>query len=211
MLDIEEGMFNLFNVDETESKAYPLNVQLEYKLFDSVSTPDLLEGVLYILPIYYQEKLFIRYICSGSYSSILPEIIKLVQTQFNSTDRNTYPWQLYTEMDIQMNCSRIGIPHHYPTTYNRKIGCQNSSKSNKNNVFSLLNKCKATLEETYSILFIHKRQANPNNPTHRYVILKAPFHGGGTSPHQGAGTSPFFLVPLTKFVRCLHDSMYGSI
>ena len=205
-------MFNLFNVDETEAKAYPLNVQLEYKLFDCISTPDLLEGVLYILPIYYQEKLFIRYISSGSYRSILPEIIKLLQTQFNVTDRNTYPWQLYTEIDVQMNSSRIGIPHHHPTTYNRKIGCQDTAKSNKNSVFSLLNKCKATLEETYSILFIHKKQANPTNPTHRYVISDQPFQGGGTRPLRGLVPPPiFFLVLLTIFVRCLHDSRYCSI
>ena len=48
-------MFNLFNVDESEEKAYPLNIHLEYKLFEAASTPDLLQGVLYILPIYYRK------------------------------------------------------------------------------------------------------------------------------------------------------------
>ena len=186
-------MFNLFNVDESEEKAYPLNIHLEYKLFEAASTPDLLQGVLYILPIYYQKKLFIRYICSGSYTGILPQVIGLLQTQFNVTEKDTYPWELYTQKDIQMNSTRIGTPHHHPTTYNRKIGCQNTAKSNKNSVFSLLNRCKPILEETYSILAIHKKQANPTNPTHWYVITYLPFKGGGTSPPQGAGTSPFFF------------------
>ena len=53
VLDMEEGMYNLFNVDSTQPKAYPLNIQLEYKIFEAVSTHDLLHGVLYLLPIFY--------------------------------------------------------------------------------------------------------------------------------------------------------------
>ena len=49
-------------------------------------------------------------------------------------DKDTYPWEVYTQKDIQMNSSRIGTPHHHPTTYNRKVGSQNTSKSNKNSV-----------------------------------------------------------------------------
>ena len=94
-------MYNLFNVDSTEPNAYPLNIKLEYKIFESASTPNLLQGVLYLLPIYYQGKLYIRYICSGSYTTILPQIISLVQKQFNVTDKDTYPWELYTKMTLK--------------------------------------------------------------------------------------------------------------
>ena len=163
-------MYNLFNVDSTQPKAYHLNVQLEYKIFESVSTPELLHGVLYFLPIFYQGKLFIRYICSGSYTGLLPQIITLLQQQYNVTDKDTFPWKVYNQKDIQMNSSRIGTPHHYPTTYNRKSGSQNILKSNKNSVFSLLSRCKPLLEETYSILFLHKMQAHLTNPTHSTVI-----------------------------------------
>ena len=109
-----------------------------------------------------------------------------------------------------MNSSKIGAPHHHPTTYNRKVGSQNTSKSNKNSIFSLLNRCKPSLEESYSILFIHKMQAHPTNPTHRQVIHNIILPWGGTSPHVGPGTSPFFLVPLTHFVRIFHASKYNS-
>ena len=201
-------MYNLFNVDSTEPNAYPLNIKLEYKIFESASTPNLLQGVLYLLPIYYQGKLYIRYICSGSYTTILPQIITLVQKQFNVTDKDTYPWELYTKMDIEMNQRRIGTPHHHPTTYNRKIGCQNTAKSNKTSVFSLLNQCKPSLEETYSIVFIHKKQVHPNNPTHRYVFILRPLQGGGTSLHVGAGTSPIFFwsPPPISYKSMTHPS-----
>ena len=164
-------MFKLFNVDESQANNYPENIPPEYKLFEVASTPDLLQGLLYVLPIYFEEKLFIRYICSGTYKSILPAIIKLLQDQFKVNERDTYPWELYTEMDIQLNNSRIGTPFKTSTTYKRKVGCENSYKSNKNCIFSLLNKCKETTEETFTILFIHKARANPNNPTHRSVIF----------------------------------------
>ena len=176
-------MYNLFNVDSTQPKAYPLNIQLEYKIFEAVSTPDLLHGVLYLLPIFYQGKLFIRYICSGSYTGLLPQMITLLQKEYNVMDKDTYPWEVYTQNDIQMNSSKIGTPHHHPTTYNRKVGSQNTSKSNKNSVFSLLNRCKPSLEESYSILFIHKMQAHPTNPTHRQVIPNIILPWGGTSLH----------------------------
>ena len=171
VLDMEEAMFKLFNVDESQANNYPENIPLEYKLFEVASTPDLLQGLLYVLPIYFEEKLFIRYICSGTYKSILPAIIKLLQDQFKVNERDTYPWELYTEMDIQLNNSRIGTPYNSSTTYKRKVGCENSYKSNKNCIFSILNKCKETTEETFTILFIHKARANPNNPTHRSVIF----------------------------------------
>ena len=188
-------MYNLFNVDSTQPKAYPLNIQLEYKIFEAVLTPDLLHGVLYLLPIFYQGKLFIRYICSGSYTGLLQQIITLLQKEYNVMDKDTYPWEVYTQKDIQMNSSKIGTPHHHPTTYNREVGSQNTTKSNKNSVFSLLNRCKPSLEESYSILFIHKMQAHPTNPTHRQVIPNIILPWGGTSPHMGAGTSPFFFGP----------------
>ena len=186
-------MYNLLNVDSTQPKAYPLNIQLEYKIFEAVSTPDQLHGVLYLLPIFYQGKLFIRYICSGSYTGLLPQMITLLQKEYNVMDKDAYPWEVYTQKDIQMNSSKIGTPHHHPTTYNRKVGSQNTSKSNKNSVFSLLNRCKPSLEESYSILFIHKTQAHPTNPTHRQVIHNIILPWGGTSPHVGVGTSLFFF------------------
>ena len=199
VLDMEEGIYNLFNVNSTQPKAYPLNIQLEYKIFEAVSTPDLLHGVLYLLPIFYQGKLFIRYICSGSYTGLLPQMITLLQKEYNVMDKDTYPWEVYTQKDIQMNSSKIGTPHHHPTTYNRKVGSQNTAKSNKNSVFSLLNRCKPSLEESYSILFIHKMQAHPTNPTHRQVIHNIILPWGSTSPHVGAGTSPFFFGPPDSF------------
>ena len=77
-------------------------------------------------------------------------MITLLQKEYNVMDKDTYPWEVYTQKDIQMNSSKIGTPHHHPTTYNRKVGSQNTSKSNKNSVFSLLNRCKPSLEESYS-------------------------------------------------------------
>ena len=105
-----------------------------------------------------------------------------------------------------MNSSKIGTPHHHPTTYNRKVGSQNTSKSNKNSVFSLLNRCKPSLEESYSILFIHKTQAHPTNPTHRQVIPNIILPWEGTSPHVGAGTSPSFFGPPDSFH--MHPSQF---
>ena len=161
--DMEQSLFSLF---ETPDEDYPPALQLEAKLFETAAIPNLLEGFVYILPLYHKGNLFIRYIASGSYKSAVPKLIKEIQDKIGITDEKTFPWELYTTKDFELQ-SKTKYKGNPETLYNRKIGCQDSSKMNKKSVLALINSMKTQLDQTYSIVFIHKSRAHPAKPTHR--------------------------------------------
>lgn len=162
-------MFKLF---DTEQESYPPILPLESQLMETAGTPGLLQGLLYILPLLYQGKLFVRYITSGSYASLLPQILDILKKRTGIQERNIFPWQVYTPKDLFLHGQKTGAKSDPSTTFNRKVGSQNSMRMNKKSVLGLLNGLKNKLDETYALLFIHKSKASPANPTHRLDIPK---------------------------------------
>ena len=156
-------MFNLF---QTEPDSYPPLLPLEAKIFEAAGTPELLQGLLYICPLLFKDKLFMRYIATGVYRTLIPQIIKLIQDKAGVREGQIFPWEVYTEKDLTLHGQNIKLSGG-ETTYKRKVGCQDSSKSNKKCVLSLLHSIKAQLDQIYCIVFIHKAKANPAQPTHR--------------------------------------------
>ena len=70
VLDMETGLADYFGVDGGEAN-YPTILPLEYKCFEAASIPNLLQGMLYICPLFYKNSLFVRYIATGAYRGIL--------------------------------------------------------------------------------------------------------------------------------------------
>ena len=66
VLDMETGLADYFGVDGGEAN-YPTILPLEYKCFEAASIPNLLQGMLYICPLFYKNSLFVRYIATGAY------------------------------------------------------------------------------------------------------------------------------------------------
>ena len=63
VLDMETALGDYFGVDGGEAN-YPPILPLEYKCFEAASIPNLLQGMLYICPLFYKNSLFVRYIAS---------------------------------------------------------------------------------------------------------------------------------------------------
>ena len=189
---MEEALYNLF---ETEQEDYPSVLPLESKLFDSASIENLLQGMLYVLPLLYNGNLFVRYIATGSYRGFLPQILDKIQQKTTIPSNRIFPWEVYTQKDLQLHKKSV-TPKDLETTYTRKIGSQDSFKSNKKGVLPLLNQLKPKLDETYVIVFIHKCKVNAAKPTHRYhlkLTSEIPIKGRYQSPTGGGWYLPFFF------------------
>ena len=65
-------------------------------------SPNLLQGFVYILPLYHSGNLFIRYIASGSYKSAVPKLIEQIKKETRVRDDKIYLWELYTSKDFQL-------------------------------------------------------------------------------------------------------------
>ena len=78
VLDMETGLADYFGVDGGEAN-YPTILPLEYKCFEAASIPNLLQGMLYICPLFYKNSLFVRYIATGAYRGILPKVLDMLQ------------------------------------------------------------------------------------------------------------------------------------
>ena len=183
---MEEALYYFF---ETEEQDYPSILPLETKLFDSASIENLLQGMLYVLPLLYNENLFVRYIATGSYRGFLPQILDKIQQKTNIPPNRIFPWEVYTQKDFLLHRKSV-TPKDLETTYTRKIGSQDSFKSNKKRVLPLLNQLKPKLDETYAILFIHKAKVNSAKPTHRYhlkLTSQTPLKGRYQPPSVGGG------------------------
>ena len=74
--NMEESLFTLF---QTPDDQYPPVLQLEAKLFETASIHNLLQGFVYILPLYHNGNLFICYIATGSYKSAMPKLIEAIK------------------------------------------------------------------------------------------------------------------------------------
>ena len=161
---MEEAIYNLF---ETEEHDYPSLLPLETKLFDSAAFPNLLQGMVYILPLLHNGNLFVHYLCTGAYRESVKPILELLQRKTNIHPNRIFPWELNTLKDLQLHRETFSTKTNLETAYTRKIGSQNSTKTNKKGVLPILNHLKPQLDQTYSIVFIHKAKVNQGKPTHR--------------------------------------------
>ena len=189
---MEEALYYFF---ETEKQDYPSILPLETKLFDSASIENLLQGMLYVLPLLYNGNLFVRYIATGSYRGFVPQILDKIQQKTNIPPNRIFPWEVYTQKDFLLHRKSV-TPKDLETTYTRKIGSQDSFKSNKKGVLPLLNQLKPKLNETYVILFIHKAKVNSAKPTHRYhlkLTSQIPLKGRYQPPSVGGLVPPLFF------------------
>ena len=81
---------------------HPAIVPLEAKLCEVAALPDFLQGLVYILPLYYQGKLFVRYLCTGTYTSVFTSIIEYLSQKTRIPQDKIFPWEIFTPKDLHL-------------------------------------------------------------------------------------------------------------
>ena len=85
----ETALADYFEVDGGEAN-YPPILPLEYKCFEAASIPNLLQGMLYICPLFYKNSLFVRYIATGAYRGILPKVLHMLQKENSHPQKSSH-------------------------------------------------------------------------------------------------------------------------
>ena len=93
----------------------------------------------------------------------------MLQKETNLPPSKIFPWQLYTPKDLSLHAEKHpDTGKAYEKIYRRKVEDPDPTKCNKNCILALINGLKNKLDVNNTVIFIHKKKANPNNPIHRY-------------------------------------------
>ena len=134
-------------------------VHFESSLLDAAASKSIL-GVFYILPLIFEDKIFLRYIESGCYEGFLNKALSLVKTHCHIPEVNYLPWRIYTQKDVELqSAAKSSISTPLSKQYNRKI----------HQIMVQLDQMKTKLDNTRAIVFLHKANADRNKPNHRYI------------------------------------------
>ena len=205
---MEQPLVDLYNC--VEHKTYPGNNPLEFNLYKLASLPDLLQGIVYIFPLFYQGKLCVRHLVTGTLSGILPQILDMLKHQFRVTDVNVLPWEFYTKKDLSLMSSKIGPTPQPATTFRRKFGSTDIKKCNKKQHFntSEQQQAKAGGNLLHSICAQSKgRSKQPSTQVCFKQLFSQPSSWGSTSPRL---IPPIFFVPKINLYNSRHDSYHDS-
>ena len=180
-MEMEEALYETFVMDIQQSDSdqsclpgYPPIIKLEQSLLEVAADPDLLYGLVYILPIKYHQKLFIRYFEAGSYTGFFPTCLELLKHHYQLSSTNIFPWEVFTDSDLEFERKNLKPGRtNTSTKYNRKVGTPKKDKMNNNSILNQVSSLQHILDKTRAVLFIHKARANPDIHTHRYSNVQS--------------------------------------
>lgn len=79
---------------------------LEQNIMDVGSWDKVAQGVFYLLPIFYHNKLFVRYIETGIYCGFISTAIEMLKKHYKVRDAHILPWNVFTQYDTEYHISQ---------------------------------------------------------------------------------------------------------
>ena len=135
----------------------------------TVSSKNLSESALFILPVAAQDKIFIRYFEVGVYRGFTKKFLPVILQKYDMPQESTFLWQLYTDRDAEEENSLEKYPYHSTR------GFQRIMYSNDKSVGNLLTKVQAIFDQMHCLMYTDKRRipGQINLLTSEYITYKA--------------------------------------
>ena len=134
-------------------------LQLESTFLDIVSSKNVVDSALYILPVYNQGKLFLRYMETGMYSGFTTKFQPVLAEKFNIETTDIYPWMVYTDKDF----SEQGSTRKYQQKGQASRGFKMMMYKNKDSFAARLQHLKPKLDTLKAIIYIQMKNARPSH------------------------------------------------
>ena len=170
-LRLVNEMENQLHKDQLFSPNKPGIIKLEHSLLKAAAIPEAVQGLFYMLPLYVDGKLFIRYMESGCYKGFLPKALEHLLESFPHPfhPEKIFPWKVYLDKDVKLQASTS--KSHTRTDpcrlYNRQVGSEQKNQTNKSSIINQVEELQASLKDHHFLLLVHRRKPNPSKPTHR--------------------------------------------
>ena len=174
---METALQTLNLLPHQESKD-PGILQLESNFLDIVSTRNVVDSALYIVPVFFQGKLFLRYMETGLYSGFTNKFQHVLATKFGIQPQDIYPWIVYTDKDF----TEQSLTRKYQEKGQTSRGFKQMMYQNDNSFGNTLQRLKPKLDQLKAVFYIQMRNARPSHHEDRlenqYIKHSAPPSGG---------------------------------
>ena len=101
LVDQMEEYFQHLDLLPNQDSSDPGILQLESQFLDMCSTNNIVESVIYIVPAYYDGKLFVRCMEQGMFKGFTSSFFSALTERYNIPASKVIPWMVYTDKDFQ--------------------------------------------------------------------------------------------------------------
>ena len=134
-------------------------LQLESTFLDIVACKNVVESALYILPVFSQGKLFLRYMETGMYSGFTNKFQNVLANKYSIPTGSIYPWIVYTDKDF----SEQGTHQKYNQKGQASRGFKKMMYLNETSFASRLQKLKPKIDNLKAVIYIQMKNARPSH------------------------------------------------
>ena len=170
-----------FDLIPNENNSKPGLIQLESQFLDIISSDNIVQSALYIMPIVHQGKLFLRFIEKGIYKGFTSKFAPVIASNQDLDPTQIFPWIVYTEKDISEEGKRNKYSDRTST------GFEQLMYRNKKSVGNLILGMESQLNNLNAVIYIQIKNPRPNRSTDRLGIYFQPI------PPSYLGGGPFFF------------------
>ena len=153
-----------FDLIPNENNRNPGLIQLEAQFLDIISSDNIVQSALYIMPILHQGKLFLRFMEKGVYKGFTSKFAPVIASNLDLDPTQIFPWIVYTEKDISEEAQRNKYSGKTST------GFEQLMYRNKKSLGNLILGMETKLNQLNAVIYIQINNPRPNCPTDRLGI-----------------------------------------
>ena len=139
-------------------------LQLESQFLDLCSSYNVVDSAIYIVPVYHDGKLFVRYMEHGVYKGFTSKFISALANRYNIPTKNVFPWMVYTDKDFV----EASIRMKYSGKNQTSRGLLQLMYKNKTSLGNLVTLLKPKLDNLHAIVGVQKKNHRPTEKEDRY-------------------------------------------
>ena len=163
LVDEMEECFQNLHLLPNQECTDPGLLKLEAHFLDMCSSLNVVKSALYIVPVYHNGKLFLRYMEQGIYRGFTSHFLSAITSKYNVPFTNVYPWMVYTHKDF----SESSIRMKYTGRSQTARGFGQLMYRNKNSVSSLVGKLKPKLDNLHCVIHVEMKDQRPTDKEDR--------------------------------------------
>ena len=138
-------------------------LQLESQFLDLCSSYNVVESAIYIVPVYHNGKLFVRYMEHEVYKGFTSKFISALSDINKIPTQNIFPWMVYTDKDFLEASIRMKYSAKTQTTR----GFLQLMYKNKTSLGDLVTLLKPKLDNLHAVVDVQKKHHQPTEKVER--------------------------------------------
>lgn len=154
-----ESSFQQMDLMPNQDSSEPGILKLESQFLDICSTSNLVDSALYIVPVFHNGQLFVRYMEQGIYKGFTSKFKTVLAHKYNIPMTKFLPWMVYTDKDFFESSLR----NKYHSKNQTARGFEQLMYKNKTSVGEIISNLKPKLDTLHCVIYIQKKNARPTH------------------------------------------------